>query len=147
MNKIEHHLPYDDLDYDELRARMSRFLRRPVGLAFRPPGQGDLPGVIIFEDGVTGDRLSLDPRDVVGVIQWMRTDAEEAARRGAIKKAEEAKPPDITPHAQRRLARFKACENDAARWAIFEEFLTAIADDEAHYAEHAMAAWREQQQQ
>jgi hypothetical protein len=116
-------IPYEftelNIDLDDIREQVSASLGRPVGVVARWPVKGR-PGILLFEDDTTTERIDVDPA-VVDVALTV-TRAREAARDAD---------PGQSVYTQ-LLADLGAAGTDvAARWAVVGRLLAALARQEA----------------
>lgn len=142
--KIEHALMRDDLNLDEICARVSERVGRPLGLVARKP-TGDEHGVLIFEEMGSDERVALDPRVVASVVDGMTRELEatrakvvEATRRSQASDHVH-RVPEVPDVQSAFLTDFDAAATDADRLAVFRAFLAYGAGRESEYREQIAA--------
>lgn len=107
-----------DVDLDDIREQVSAALGKPVGVVARWP-VADRPGVLLFEDDATAERIDVDPAVVEQALTVTRT-----------RERERDDDPGPLVFAG-LLADLTAATDVAVRWAVVLRLLQRLAQREA----------------
>lgn len=136
--KIEHTLRRGDLNLDEIRERVSDRVGRPLGMVSSAP-TADGPGVLMFEEMGTDQRVAVDPRIVVSVVDGMGRELDQTRAHIVTETRRSQDPdhvhavPDVPPIAGDRLAAFDAAATDEERFAVIRAYFAYAAGREDEF--------------
>lgn len=142
--KIEHKLLRADLDLDVIRERVSDRVGRPLGMVSRAPVD-DQPGVLMFEEMGSDERVAIDPRIVVSVVDGLSRELDQTRAHVVTETRRTQDPdhvhlvPDVPPIAGDRLAAFDAATTDEERFAVIRAYFAYAAGREDEFREQVAA--------